>query len=77
MEAQRFPSGERGVSDDSSAAAQEQTFALMALRHRHSAWWASMAPYWASLPAPGQALREQSFPDDLLALLQDEALVCT
>ena len=54
---------------------QEQAFALMALRHRHPDWWAFMRPHWDSLPAQGTVLREQSFPDELLALLQDESLV--
>ena len=47
----------------------------MALRHRHPDWWAFMRPYRDSLPAQGEVLREQSFPDELLALLQDESLV--
>ncbi len=34
-----------------------------------------MKPYWDSLPKDGEVLREQSFSDDLLALLQDEMLV--
>ena len=54
---------------------QELAFALMALRHRYPDWWAFMRPYLDSLPAQGEALREQSFPDELLALLQDESLV--
>ncbi len=54
---------------------QELAFALMRLRQRHPEWWASMQPYWDSLPAPGAVLREHSFPDDLLDLLQDEAMV--
>lgn len=63
------------LEPDPPAWPQELAFALMALRHRHPDWWASMRPYWDSLPAQGEALREQSFPDELLALLQDESLV--
>ena len=54
---------------------QELTFALLRLRSLNSEWWDFMKPYWDSLPKDGEVLREQSFSDDLLALLQDKALV--
>ena len=56
---------------------QELTFALLRLRSLHPEWWRFMNPYWDSLPKEGEVLREQSFPEQLLDLLQDDALVCT
>ncbi|EIE18027.1 SET domain-containing protein [Coccomyxa subellipsoidea C-169] len=60
------------ASHDYTAA--ELTFALLRLQSLNSEWWDFMKPYWDSLPKDGEVLREQSFSDDLLALLQDKAL---
>ncbi|KAK9828394.1 hypothetical protein WJX81_003722 [Elliptochloris bilobata] len=63
---------ELASSDDFTAA--EQAVVLLQQQHRDTGWNDSLAPYWRSLPQPGELYTKEAFIDEHLRLLQDQQL---